>query len=180
MTLNRAEGEHGSTVLPSLGAVSKAHHRVEIDGAVDEVNSLVGAARPTGYDDVDDRLRRLQNQLHVVHATVTHPDPPAAHPQVDRGHVATLEGWIDAYDGVQDALPQRTVPGGTVAGSRLHRARAVCRRAERRAATLDERDPSDDCLLRYLNRLGDVLFVFARVVNERADRPEGLFAPDGE
>jgi cob(I)alamin adenosyltransferase len=180
MTPNRREVEHGSTVLPSLGAVSKAHHRVEIDGTVDEVNSLVGAARPTGYDDIDDRLRRLQNQLHVVHATVTHPDPPAGYPQIDRAHVATLERWIDAYGGIHDAMPQRTVPGGTVAGSRLNRARAVCRRAERRAVTLGDGDPSRDCLLQYLNRLGDVLFVFARVVNERSDRPEPLFDPDGE
>jgi len=180
MTLHWGESEHGRTVLPSLGSVSKAHLRVEIDGAVDETNSLVGAARPTGHDDIDDRLHRIQNQLHVFHATVTNPDPPESYPQVDGTHVATLERWIESYTGVYDAMAQHTVPGGTTAGSRLHRARTACRRAERRVARLAEQEGVDDRLVQYLNRLGDVLFLFARVVNERSDRPERQFVHDSE
>ena len=74
---------------------------------------------------------------------------------------------MDAYDEELDPLQSFILPGGGTAGARLHHARAVCRRAERRTVTLAEEEAVNEHVVTYLNRLSDALFVLARVVNER-------------
>ncbi|HET7324983.1 MAG TPA: ATP:cob(I)alamin adenosyltransferase, partial [Halococcus sp.] len=68
MTIYTGRGDEGQTDLRTMDRVSKASPRIEAYGTVDEVNATVGRARPTGYDDVDEQLREIQNHLHVVQA----------------------------------------------------------------------------------------------------------------
>ena len=75
MKIYTKRGDTGETDLRSADRVSKASPRIEAYGTADEVNALVGRVRPTGYDDVDDRLREIQNHLHVVQADLANPDP---------------------------------------------------------------------------------------------------------
>jgi cob(I)alamin adenosyltransferase len=87
-------------------------------------------------------------------------------------HVEQLEDWMDSYDDELEPLESFILPGGSDSGARLHHARTVCRRAERRAVALEADEDINDTAVTYLNRLSDALFVFGRVVNQRDDVPE--------
>ncbi len=173
MTIYTGRGDEGLTDLQTMDRVSKASPRIEAYGTVDEVNSIVGSVRPTGHDDVDDQLREIQNHLHVVQADFANPDPDDDDPVIELRHVEQVEEWMDAHDEDLDPLQRFILPGGSEAGARLHQARAVCRRAERRAVALaDAEDDVNDRALVYLNRLSDAFFTLARVVNAREGVPE--------
>ena len=147
MKIYTGRGDAGRTDLRSADRVSKASARIEAYGTVDELNALVGRARPTGYDDADD-------------------------PQVEADHAQQLEEWMDAYDEELEPLTDFVLPGGGDAGARLHHARTVCRRAERRTVALADQEDINENVRTYLNRLSDALFVLARVVNQRDNVPE--------
>lgn len=169
MRIYTRRGDEGQTDLGAGGRVSKASPRIEAYGTVDEVNALLGVAQPTGHDDVDDHLAAAQNHLHVVQAELAAPGRDEG-PRITHDHVETLEDWMDGYDEELEPLESFVLPGGAEAGARLHHARTVCRRAERRAVALSGEDgePVSDAALAYLNRLSDALFVLARVANRRA------------
>jgi cob(I)alamin adenosyltransferase len=167
MKIYTGRGDDGMTDLRDMSRVSKTSARIEAYGTVDEVNSLVGSIRPTGYDDVDEVLERVQNHLHIVQADFANPDPEEDDPQVRTEHVETLEGWIDDAQEQLDPLTSFVLPGGGESGAKLHHARAVCRRAERRSVGLATDEPVNEAAVTYLNRLSDALFVYARLVNKR-------------
>jgi cob(I)alamin adenosyltransferase len=155
------------TDLRDMSRVSKTSDRIEAYGTVDEANAVVGTVRPTGHDDVDGWLETVQNHLHVVQADFANPDPDEDDPVVRPHHVEWLEETIDAADAELDPLEQFILPGGSAAGARLHQARAVVRRAERRAVAFATDQPVNEEAVVYLNRLSDALFTFARLVNKR-------------
>ncbi|WP_266078038.1 cob(I)yrinic acid a,c-diamide adenosyltransferase [Haladaptatus caseinilyticus] len=167
MKIYTGRGDAGQTDLQNMSRVSKANPRIEAYGTVDEVNALIGRCRPTGHDDVDERLREIQNHLHIVQADFANPEPDEDDPQVATDHADRLESWMDAYDEELDPLTSFILPGGSESGANLHHARAVCRRAERRAVALASEEDINDDAVTYLNRLSDALFVLARVVNKR-------------
>jgi cob(I)alamin adenosyltransferase len=172
MKIYTRRGDEGQTDLRDMSRVSKASPRIEAYGNVDEVNSLVGRVRPTGYDDVDDWLREVQNHLHIVQADFANPDPDEDDPVLREEHTEQVESWIDDAEAELDPLTSFILPGGGDAGARLHHARAVCRRAERRAVVLLQDEPINAEAVAYLNRLSDLLFVLARLVNARDGVPE--------
>ena len=168
MKIYTGRGDEGMTDLRNMSRVSKTSQRIEAYGTVDEVNSLVGRVRPSGHDDVDERLAAVQNHLHIVQAEFASPDPDDEDaPHIGADHVERLEEWIDDFDDELEPLEEFILPGGGDAGARLHHARSVCRRAERRAVALAGDEPVNDAAVAYLNRLSDALFVWARLVNER-------------
>jgi cob(I)alamin adenosyltransferase len=168
MPIYTGRGDEGQTDLRTMDRVSKDSRRIEAYGTVDEVNALVGSVRPTGYDDVDDQLREIQNHLHVVQADFANPDPDEDDPQITDEHVDELESWMDDYDDELDPLERFILPSGSDPGTKLHQARAVCRRAERRAVSFASEEAGvNDAAIVYLNRLSDCLFTLARVVNKR-------------
>jgi cob(I)alamin adenosyltransferase len=168
MTIYTGRGDEGETDLRDMTRVSKTNPRIEAYGTVDELNSLIGRIRPTGQADVDDYLQSIQNHLFTLQADLANPDPAADDPVVTPGHVDALEDWIDASDEELDPLRSFVLPGGSETGAALYHARAVCRRAERRVVALADHDPVNADGIRYLNRLSDALFTFARLVNARA------------
>lgn len=172
MKIYTGRGDEGQTDLRTMERVSKASERIAAYGTVDELNALVGRARPTGHDDLDDDLGRVQNHLHIVQADLANPDPDEDDPVVQPEHVETVEERIDSYDEELDPLEDFILPGGADAGSELHHARAVCRRAERRTVALAEDEAVNEQAMVYLNRLSDLLFTLARVANTREGVPE--------
>ncbi|WP_436906932.1 cob(I)yrinic acid a,c-diamide adenosyltransferase [Halosimplex marinum] len=173
MTIYTGRGDEGQTDLRDMTRVSKASPRIEAYGTVDEVNAMVGSVRPTGHDDVDELLAEVQNHLHVAQADFANPDPDEDDPRVREDHVEAVEDSIDEFDAELDPLEHFVLPGGSEAGGRLHRARAVCRRAERRAVAFAESEEGvNETALVYLNRLSDLLFTLARAVNQREGVPE--------
>ncbi|RLM57003.1 cob(I)yrinic acid a,c-diamide adenosyltransferase [Halobellus sp. Atlit-31R] len=172
MKIYTGRGDDGMTDLRDMSRVSKTSPRIEAYGTVDEANALIGTARPTGYDDVDETLERIQNHLHVVQADFANPTPDEGDPVVTEAHVDELETAIDDAEAELDPLESFILPGGSEAGATLHYARAVARRAERRSVELAVDDPVNEEAIRYLNRLSDALFVLGRLVNARDGVPE--------
>ena len=169
MTIYTGRGDEGLTDLHGGTRVAKTDPRIEAYGTVDEVNALLGTIRPTGYDDVDGYLETIQNHLHVVQAQLANPAPDEDAPRIRPDHVETLEEWIDDCDEELEPLRSFVLPGGSEVGAKLHHARAVCRRAERRTVALVETtdDEATEQPAVYLNRLSDALFTFGRLVNRR-------------
>ncbi|MFB6168354.1 MAG: cob(I)yrinic acid a,c-diamide adenosyltransferase [Haloferacaceae archaeon] len=167
MKIYTGRGDDGMTDLRDMSRVSKTSARIEAYGTVDEANAVVGRVRPTGYDDVDGWLEKIQNHLHIVQADFANPDPDEDDPVVGREHVDWIESVIDEADAELDPLEHFVLPGGSEGGATLHHARAVIRRAERRAVAFAADQPVNEEAVVYLNRLSDALFTFARLVNDR-------------
>lgn len=168
MRIYTGRGDEGQTDLRDGSRVSKASPIIEAYGTVDELNAVIGTVLPTGHEDVDDRLKHIQNDLHTVQAELANPSPDEDAPRVTTADVDRLESWMDAADEELDPLKAFVLPGGFAGGSGLHHARTVCRRAERRAvAAVEAAEGEIGPVLVYLNRLSDTLFVFARLLNER-------------
>jgi cob(I)alamin adenosyltransferase len=170
MTVYTGRGDEGETDLFDGSRVAKTHPRVRAYGTVDELNALIGVAAPTGHEDVDDRLAAVQNQLHVLQADLANPEEGDT--SIERSHVDALEAWIDDVEAELEAQTAFILPGGGEAGSRLHHARTVCRRAERTVIALGEDESVSQPVIVYLNRLSDLLYVLARLVNSREGEPE--------
>ena len=171
MTIYTGRGDEGRTDLFDGSRVAKTDPRVQAYGTVDELNALVGVVRPTGYEDIDDRLGAVQNHLHVLQATLADPESDGEH-TVEPAHVEQVETWIDETESELEPQTAFILPGGAEAGARLHHARTVCRRAERQVMALGEADSVASCPLVYLNRLSDLLYVTARLANKREGVPE--------
>jgi len=164
-------GDDGSTGLLGPGRVSKHAPRVEAYGAVDELNASLGAARALDAAKwLDAELSAIQSRLFNVGAELATIEAGAL-AKLDRvsdGDVRTLEDWIDRREQDLAPLTRFILPGGTPLAAELHRARTVCRRAERRVVALARDEAVEPVVVRYLNRLGDLLFVLARWCNHRA------------
>jgi cob(I)alamin adenosyltransferase len=172
MSIYTGRGDDGETDLRDMSRVPKTDTRIEAYGTVDEANALVGTVRPTGYDDVDERLAAIQNHLHVVQADLADPDSGPDDPEIEQTHVERLETWIDEMDAELEPLTDFVLPTGSQSGARLHHARSVTRRAERRTVALAREESINETTVTYLNRLSDALFTVARLVNQRDGEPE--------
>ncbi|TQQ82654.1 cob(I)yrinic acid a,c-diamide adenosyltransferase [Halonotius terrestris] len=170
MSIYTGRGDEGLTDLRDRSRVSKTNVRIEAYGVVDEANSLIGRARPTGYEDLDEWLAGVQNHLHIIQAEFSMPE--SDDPAIEESHVEEVESWIDTADEELEPLTEFILPGGGDTGATLHHARAVTRRAERRSVELANNEPINKQALVYLNRLSDALFTFARLVNARDGVPE--------
>lgn len=172
MKIYTKTGDDGSTGLFDGSRVAKADPRVDAYGEVDELNSCLGAARAF-LDDAELRavLLGLQRELFAVGARLADPAfdrrPVKDKTRLGEEHVTGLEGLIDRFDAALPPLRGFVVPGGTKAGALLHLARTVCRRAERRVVALPAAAAPPPVLVKYLNRLSDLLFVLARAENQR-------------
>jgi cob(I)alamin adenosyltransferase len=176
-------GDAGQTHLGDMSRVSKLHPRVEAYGTVDELNANVGfALLAQGMPaQLAEWLRRIQNDLLDLGADLCVPAPTdekAAQRERLRITPAYVEWLEQALDEANEKLPRLrsfVIPGGTDASARLHLCRTVCRRAERRVLAVQDANPE---VIRYLNRLSDLLFVLARTANEGADSDaEPLWQP---
>ncbi len=171
MKIYTRTGDSGETSLFGGTRVRKDDGRVEAYGEVDEVNAWLGLVRANGLDaDLDAEVVHIQRDLFALGAQLADPSdklaPAMAKAIVGEGDVARLEAAIDRFEESLPLLRKFILAGGSKTGAALHVARTVCRRAERRIVALDP--PVDPVLLRYVNRLSDLLFVLARVVNQRA------------
>lgn len=174
MKIYTRTGDEGTTGLFGGQRVAKTHPRVEAYGALDELNAVLGLAAAWTVDaDLRARLEVVQARLFTLGADLATPADTAASAWIRRvppEWTSELEAEMDAMDGELGPLASFILPGGTPTAAGLHLARTVCRRAERasvRARASGE--PINDHVLAYLNRLGDWLFVAARLANARAD-----------
>ena len=172
MKIYTKTGDTGETSLFDNTRVSKADHRVDAYGEVDELNASLGAALAAGMDrDLTDVLTAIQRDLFALGARLADPSSRIAN-RVTKAAIAAadverLEQTIDRLEEELQPLRRFILPGGSSTGALLHLARTVCRRAERRVVGLRPA-AVEPLIVVYLNRLSDLLFVMARAVNHRA------------
>jgi cob(I)alamin adenosyltransferase len=177
-------GDAGETALGDGTRVPKDHPRVAAYGSVDELNAVIGlllAATPPGEIDL---LGSIQNDLFDVGADLCVPLPAAGATsaagsqrlRVSEAQATRLEAAIDRLNADLAPLTSFVLPGGSPAAAWCHLARTVCRRAERDVVALGHREPINPQVIVYLNRLSDLLFVLARVYNDRG-RSDVLWVP---
>ena len=174
MKIYTRTGDLGETGLFGGGRVAKDHVRVEAYGAVDELSSFLGLALRELDDEMAATLRPVQGDLLSIGASLATPTAEeggraGAHiPPLPTERIAEMEGWMDRAEEELEPLREFILPGGTEAAARLHVARTVCRRAERRVVALAHLARVDPTVVQYLNRLSDLLFTYARLANRRA------------
>jgi cob(I)alamin adenosyltransferase len=184
MKIYTRTGDAGTTALLGGGRVRKSHPRVAAYGSVDELNSAVGWAIASIDDaQIKERLSVLQHDLFTLGADLARPPKAEGRkrpevPELPLPRITEMERWMDEAEGELEPLREFILPGGSAGAAALHLTRTICRRAEREIVALAENEPIDAEILRYLNRLSDLLFVFARLENARGGRPDVVWRKD--
>jgi cob(I)alamin adenosyltransferase len=172
-------GDDGTTGLGDGSRRKKHDLRIAAYGTVDEANSAIGVALAQASDArLAERLRALQNELFDVGSDLCVPGPAGDRLRIAAAYHERLERWIDEENARLAPLSSFVLPGGTAVAAHLHLARTIVRRAERLVSELGEREPGavNPEVLKYLNRLSDLLFVLARVANDEG-RGDVLWRP---
>jgi cob(I)alamin adenosyltransferase len=156
-------GDDGTTGLANGERVGKASIRVEVMGNVDELNSLLGLIAASDVPgDISGYLLNIQHRLFDIGGEIATPGNAVTVPSC----IERLEDLIDAYNEDLPALKEFILPGGSLSASVCHLARSVCRRCERSLVELGRTEYLNPETLRYINRLSDLFFVLARVLNQ--------------
>lgn len=166
-------GDDGSTGLADGNRIAKNAQRVEAMGTADEVNCHIGLLIETldSNDELVSPLRRIQHHLFDLGGEFAIPGSLV----ISSDHIDWLEATLDEYNEDLPPLKNFILPGGSPAAAQCHMARAVCRRAERIVVALGHEDSINSASRHYLNRLSDLLFVFARVLARRDGAEEILW-----
>jgi cob(I)alamin adenosyltransferase len=179
MRIYTRTGDDGDTGLADGSRTSKASARVEAYGTIDEANSAVGLARCAVTDKaLDATLQFVQQRLFNCSSALAKPQANDETPPIFPADIAVLEGAIDQHEAASDGFRGFVLPAGCEAASRLHLARTIVRRAERRAVALASEAEVDPTVLAFLNRLSDLLFAAARAECVRAGAAEDIWDAD--
>jgi cob(I)alamin adenosyltransferase len=164
-------GDDGKTSLGEGSRLPKFHPRVTAMGSVDEANSTIGVATlHVNEPEILKALNHIQNDLFDVGADLCLPEKEssAAHLlRVTQEQVTWLENMIDHFNAGLTPLDSFVLPGGSAASAHLHHARTVTRRAERDIVRLTSEESVNPSMIRYVNRLSDLLFVLGRFLNDK-------------
>ena len=165
MSIATKRGDGGQTGLAGGIRVSKSCLRVEAYGTVDELNSVLGIARSQCQDaDLRDRTKLIQRELFRIGSGLATP-PDSRKPQVpiNEDVVEGLTSQVHEIEAIEGMLSDWSLPGEHAGGAFFDHARIICRRAERCAVRLKESgEDVNPNILAYLNRLSDLLWLFAR------------------
>lgn len=202
MKIYTRTGDKGKTSLVNGTRVSKASGRVDTYGTVDELNSVIGAVVAhlgASQGGIKQELEEIQHDLFMIGAELATPvkngsrsassGPSKRQMSKGSGESAItgangkLKKRVDEFEKTIDKLTKELpelktfiLPGGGEAGSLLHLARTVCRRAERRIVALSKKEQIDEAIRTYFNRLSDLLFTYARFVNLKEKKKETVWS----
>ena len=178
MAIYSKRGDKGETDLLG-GVVSKNSPHTEAIGTIDELNSFIGEIRSLNQDkEIDKLMAKIQDDLFVMGADISAQEAGKA-PAILQSDIDFLESQIDKIAKEIPSTKNFVIPGGDPLAAKLHVTRAVSRRAERKIVALSEVATGyfNDLSLPYLNRLSDLLFVHARLVNTNMCAEEGFWIP---
>lgn len=183
MKIYTRTGDKGQTSLLGGLRVPKDHLRIEAYGTIDELNSHLGLLIDWSTERHRPLLKGVQHILFSIGSRLAAGSEEEADrfqvPPVTDELVAALEAAMDAMDKELPEMRNFILPGGHPAVSQAHICRTVCRRAERRCVSLAAHEAVPDVLIRYLNRLSDLLFVLARSLGQELGAPEVPWRPRG-
>ncbi len=171
-------GDGGETSLANGDRVRKDHSRIRMLGALDEANSVIGWLRAScrDHNEIDAVLGMVQNDLFDLGAELATPGKRRSSPAIGENYPAFLDTQLARFNAQLKPLASFILPGGTEAACRAHLARTTVRRSERELVALGAETTVAPPTLQYLNRLSDLLFVLARVLNEEGGHDE-LWVP---
>lgn len=181
MSIATKRGDGGQTGLAGGIRVSKTHPRVECYGTIDELISQLGFARSICQDtEVRDRVKSIQRELYKVgSALATSPESRKPAPEITAAMADALEGEVHRIEAEPGVLGDWSLPGELPDAAAFDVARTVCRRAERLATGLMENGVIENPhILAYLNRLSDLLWLFGRLIEARANVDSSLRPKD--
>jgi cob(I)alamin adenosyltransferase len=175
VTLNRIytkTGDKGETALGDGTRIPKDSLRIAAYGTIDEANAAIGIARLHTDGELDEVLKRIQNDLFDLGADLCVPETAKrteGRLRVSDAQVDRLEREIDRMNAALTPLTSFVLPGGTPAAAYLHLTRVVVRRAERLIVELSRNEKINPAAIRYTNRLSDLLFVASRFANDKGE-----------
>ena len=161
-------GDDGRTALGDGARLPKFAVRIAANGSIDEANSFIGLACLDVSEETAGILARIQNDLFDVGADLCRPERSGLKTEplrLKEAQVAWLEATIEGYNARLSTLRSFVLPGGSRAAAVLHVARSIVRRAEREIVEVAFQEPLTPAIIRYMNRLSDLLFILARVEN---------------
>lgn len=166
-------GDDGKTNLGTKERLSKANLRIEVLGALDELNSCIGLvlAYTPANQDIVQALKHVQQDLFDMGGELCPPYRQA----VTAEKIVRLDTWISEWNANLPPLTEFILPGGNVKAASCHIARTVCRRAERCMVALHESETISLDMICYLNRLSDLLFIVARMLARETNSKEELW-----
>ena len=185
MKLYTRSGDDGTTGLFSGARVAKNHPRIEAYGTVDELNACLGMCIAACGDRASDGvirtiLSKIQSRLFDIGADLATPEGARNESKIVRiseQHVKESEQWIDEIESKNTPLQSFVMPGGSELAARLHLARTVCRRAERLIVGLAHVESVGEPLMCFMNRISDLLFAMARLVNKESGVGDSPWIP---
>ncbi|MEM4253304.1 MAG: cob(I)yrinic acid a,c-diamide adenosyltransferase [Candidatus Nitrosotenuis sp.] len=178
MKIYTKTGDDGTTGLQGGERVLKSDLRIRAYGSVDEINSCLGIILASGTEsDITTLLTRIQNELFVAGSDLSNPNLADSRTRVTSEMVARLESDIDKFESELAPLTNFILPGGHRTAAFVHLARTITRRAETEVVELSQHTNLNQNCQKYLNRLSDLLFVLARVINKRNGTPDTIWRP---
>lgn len=163
MKIYTRSGDKGMTSLVDGKRVEKDNIRVEAYGTIDELNSYIGLSMHYLKDNSDkDILLKIQTKLFDIGAELASVKYTRYKKAIKEEDVIELEKMIDYFTEKMEKVNEFIVPGTSICSANLHIARTICRRAERRIITLSREEEVNPILIKYINRLSDLLYTLAR------------------
>ncbi|MDB3957217.1 cob(I)yrinic acid a,c-diamide adenosyltransferase [Candidatus Nitrosopelagicus sp.] len=173
MKIYTKTGDEGKTSLFDNSRVWKSDERIMSYGAVDELNSSIGIALSLELDnEIKEILIKLQNDLFIVGSDLANPNMANKKIRTTEEMIIFLEQKIDLLEPQLKPLTSFILPGGTLLASILHLSRTISRRAETHVVELSKSEDINKKAVIYLNRLSDLMFILARIVNNRKKMPD--------
>ncbi|QQR85543.1 MAG: cob(I)yrinic acid a,c-diamide adenosyltransferase [Flavobacteriales bacterium] len=183
MKIYTRTGDKGQTSLLGGTRVPKDHVRIEAYGTIDELNSHLGMLRDLLNGRQHELIIGIQQNLFSIGSRLASASEQEADkfkvPHVEDADIMAMEGAMDDMDRELPEMRNFILPGGHVAVSQAHICRTVCRRAERLVVRIAEQEQLPEVIVRYLNRLSDLLFVLARWSGHTLNAPEIPWKPRG-
>lgn len=180
MKVYTKKGDQGTTGLIGGTRILKSSLRIEAYGTVDELNSHIGLLRDlAGKEELVAQLLEIQDRLFTLGSHLA-ADPVKSKmklPDITAEDVENLEKWMDQMDEELEPMRFFVLPGGHPTVSYSHIARCVCRRAERIVVDLNQSEPVDPVIMKYLNRLSDYIFVLSRKLTKDLNADEKPWVP---
>ena len=177
MKIYTKTGDEGKTSLFDNSRVWKSDERILSYGAVDELNSSIGVALSLELDpEIEDILIKIQNDLFIVGSDVANPKMSDKKIRTTPKMITFLEQKMDLLEPQLEPLTS-FIPGGTLLASILHLSRTISRRAETHVVALSRNEEINKDAAIYLNRLSDLMFILARSINNRKDKPDIVWKP---
>lgn len=180
MKIYTKTGDKGQTSLVGGTRISKASLRIETYGTVDELNAYIGLVRDQAVNEFRrELLKEIQDRLFTIGSVLASEIDQTKKqiPDLHESDIQLLESEMDKIDAVVPPLRAFILPGGHQSVSFCHVARTVCRRAERLAIALNEEEPVEELVIKYLNRLSDFLFMLSRSMTHELGSEEVTWKP---